>query len=64
VNLALYDAAGRTVRQLVYSSKNPGQYSALWDGKNNSGLYVSAGIYFLRLEAGELSGTKRIIIVK
>jgi hypothetical protein len=64
VNLALYDASGRTVRQLVYSSKNPGQYSALWDGKNNSGLYVSAGIYFLRLEAGELSGTKRIIIVK
>ena len=64
VKLALYDARGRLVRQLVYSPKTPGMYATRWDGKDNSGLYVSAGIYILRLEAGQFTGAKRIIVVK
>jgi hypothetical protein len=64
VKLALYDARGRLVRQLVYSPKSPGMYATRWDGKDNSGLFVSAGIFILRLEAGQFTGAKRIIVVK
>jgi hypothetical protein len=65
VNIALYDVMGRQVRQLVCSVKEPGNYGTWWDGKNNAGLYVAAGMYFCRLNAaGTFETVKRISVIK
>jgi hypothetical protein len=64
VSIVLYDVMGRIVRQLVCSMKEPGNYSTWWDGKSNAGLYVAAGMYFCRLDAGAFSSVKRISVIK
>jgi hypothetical protein len=64
VKIALYDAMGRQVRELVYHKQFPGMYHVAWDGKNNSGRVVSSGTYFCRLTAGKFSATTRLVMMK
>jgi len=64
VSIALYDCLGRQVRQLVYSPREPGNYLAWWDGKNNAGTYTATGMYFCRLTAGEFTSIKRLTVIR
>jgi hypothetical protein len=59
-NLALYDATGRRVRRLLASDARPeGPQAITWDGRDDSGNQVRAGIYFARLEAeGRVAAVK------
>ncbi|HKA24817.1 MAG TPA: FlgD immunoglobulin-like domain containing protein [Candidatus Eisenbacteria bacterium] len=50
-NLAIYDVEGRRVRQLASGVRAPGQQSVPWDGRDDNGRPVHAGVYFARLEA-------------
>jgi len=49
VDLSIYDATGRLVRDLIHDTQGPGQYVVNWDGKNNNGHELPAGIYFARM---------------
>uniref|UniRef100_A0A7C3UZG7 T9SS type A sorting domain-containing protein n=1 Tax=candidate division WOR-3 bacterium TaxID=2052148 RepID=A0A7C3UZG7_UNCW3 len=51
VSLSIYNTAGRLVRRLVNEEQKPGTYIYRWDGKDEEGKNVSAGIYFYRLRA-------------
>lgn len=64
VKLKIYDILGREVRTLVNELKSAGEYSVVWDGKNNTGSQVSTGAYFYRLEAGDFVDIKKMILVK
>ncbi len=59
VVLKVFDALGREVRTLVNEQKSPGSHSVSFDG---SGL--SAGVYYYRLNAGEYSDVKKMLLVK
>lgn len=63
-NLALYDASGRRVRTLVGGTLEAGEHSAQWDGRDEGGHEVAAGLYFARLEAGGNARTVRIVRAK
>ncbi len=63
-SLAIYDAIGRVVRNLVNKTEPAGWYSVTWDGKNDRGLECAAGIYFYRLEAGGFTATRNLVIVR
>ena len=41
-----------------------GRQDVMWNGKDDSGLQVSAGVYFYHLNAGSFSDTKRMTLVK
>jgi hypothetical protein len=64
VNLAIYDASGRIVRTLVSESKVADSYSLIWDGTNDSGVQVSAGMYLYKINAGSFTETKKMLLVK
>ncbi len=60
--LRIYDAAGRLVRRLdPAAAQARGRHEVRWDGRDESGVSVSAGVYFYRLEAGSLSATDRMV---
>jgi parallel beta-helix repeat protein len=59
VQLTIYDLLGRQVRTLIDEHKPPGSYTVSF---NASGL--SSGVYFYRLQAGEMVETKRMVLLK
>lgn len=59
VNLKLYDVLGKEVVTLVNEKQSPGTYQVEFNG---SGL--PSGVYFYRLNAGEFTETKSMMLVK
>ncbi|MFH1501935.1 MAG: C25 family cysteine peptidase [Candidatus Eisenbacteria bacterium] len=64
VSLVVYDVAGRAVRTLIDATLTGGRYGAVWDGKDESGRDVSSGVYFYRIDAGEASDSKKMVLLK
>jgi predicted outer membrane repeat protein len=64
VDLRIYDPAGRGVRVLERRQREPGRYTVLWNGKDESGRDVASGVYFCRLRAGKQSLTMKIIYLR
>jgi len=64
VVLAVYDAAGRRVRVLVGGDRPSGVYSSSWDGYDENGRRVSAGVYFYQLRVGgKTAGIGKVVVV-
>ena len=59
VEAALFDAGGRRVRTLWHGALPRGLTSFRWDGRDEHGVELRAGAYFLRLAAdGRVSVTR------
>ena len=65
VDLTVYNLSGQVVRRLVSEpSKAPGRYTVRWDGRNEIGHRVPAGVYFYRLKAEGFAETKKLVVVR
>jgi len=64
VNVNIYNASGKLVRELVSSKQNLGVKSIRWDATNNSGQPVSAGLYLYTIQAGDFRQTKKMVLLK
>lgn len=64
VELKIYNTLGQLVKTLVDDYKTAGQYSVVWDGKDNSGNAVSSGSYFYQIKTGDFTSTKKMIHIK
>jgi flagellar hook assembly protein FlgD len=61
--LAIYDAAGRLVRELVDEVLPAGQHQAYWDNRDANGRRVASGVYFAHLRSGDrLHAVKMIVL--
>jgi cytochrome c peroxidase len=64
VSLSVYDVAGRLQRRLYRNAMaNPGAYAVPWDGRDDHGQAVAAGLYFYRLETERDVRTARTVRV-
>jgi len=65
VRLTIFDMAGRTVRTLVHGENlNAGYHEVRWNGRDNLGRAVTAGIYIYRLEAANFSASHKLILLR
>ncbi len=64
VTLEVYDLAGRSVTTLVEGPTGAGPHTVPWDLTDAAGATVASGVYFYRLDAGEESITKKIVVTK
>jgi len=64
VKLAIYDLSGKEVNVLVQNTFAPGKYKVVWNGKDQYGQPVSAGMYIYQIEAGNFRNTKKLILLK
>ena len=64
VNLSIYDSIGRKVCEMFSGYLNEGNHSILWDGCDESGIRVSAGIYFSRLIYNNKLCVKKLLLLK
>jgi hypothetical protein len=63
-DLALFDVAGRQVRQLLRLSLPAGEHVTVWDGTGDDGRTVGAGAYFVRLKVGGATQSRRVVFVR
>ena len=59
VTLKIYDILGREVATLVNERMNPGVYTVTWNASR-----LSSGIYFARIEAGDFTAVRKIVLMK
>ena len=62
--LTVHDVQGRRVRTLVEELRPAGSSGATWDGRNDAGMPVAGGIYFLRLDTLDLDRPDRSVTDK
>lgn len=60
VRLEICDVQGRVVRQLIDASVSPGTAEAVWDGRDDRGRPVAAGIYYSRLSTDAGHATRKL----
>lgn len=62
--LKIYNILGQLVRVLADEEKTPGAHRVYWDGKDKNGESLSSGIYFYKLDAGDMSEVKKMVLIK
>ncbi len=58
------DVRGRLVRRLLQGELAAGAHQQMWDGQDNGGRSVSAGVYLVRVRAGSHTGTTKVLLAK
>jgi len=64
VKLTVYNTSGRLVRTLVEEEMPAGAHVITWDSRNDAGDVVSSGVYFCRLEVGDWSSARKMVLLK
>lgn len=65
VELAVFDASGRLVRELAHGSRPAGIHSVSWNGLDEGGRPLRAAVYFSRLVVdGKQVGQRKITILR
>lgn len=60
----IYNSAGQKVRSITLGSLSTGRNSIIWDGKNDHGMSVSSGIYFVRVYADLHTASHKMLMLR
>lgn len=64
VALEVHDVRGARVRTLASGRRGAGAYDVAWDGRDDEGRPLPAGVYLARLRAGAEASVAKIVRVK
>jgi flagellar hook assembly protein FlgD len=64
VTLGIYDLLGKQIKTLVNQSQDAGNRIAVWDGTDDLGRPVSAGVYLYQIQAGDFTQTRKMLLLK
>lgn len=64
INITIYDLIGNRIKLLINKYQSPGHYKVQWNGKNDNGISVSAGVYLYSIEADGIMNVKKMVLLK
>ncbi len=64
VTLQIFNMQGQLIRTLVNENQSAGTHSVKWDGTNESGKKVVSGVYVYKLQAGNDSVSRRMMLMR
>ena len=64
VRLTVFDMMGKPVKYLVNGSTSAGRRSVYWNGRNNDGQPVGAGLYIYTIQTKDFSQTRKMMLLK
>ena len=64
VRLAVFDLAGRQVRELVDARLDAGAHETNWDGRDSEGRGTGPGVYFVRLAVEGVVARNRMLLLR
>ena len=60
----IFDIMGKQIKALVNQPQDDGNKSAVWNGTDELGRPVSVGVYLYRIQAGEFTKTRKMLLLK
>jgi len=64
VNIVIIDLSGSEIKSLVNKKHTSGRYSITWNGTNNNGDKVAAGMYLYKIQSGGFTKMEKMILLK
>ena len=64
VSLKVYNTAGQMVRVLSQGSAKPGSYTATWNGCDQKGRRLAAGVYVCTLDGPGTRITRKVVLTE
>jgi hypothetical protein len=64
ITLTIYNILGQRVKTLVNEDRLPGEYSVVWNGKDEEGKEVTSGIYFYRLKSEKFEKSMKMTLLR
>lgn len=64
VSLQIYNMRGELVTTLINADQKAREHQMSWDGRNDSGQPVAAGIYICRLRSREFNKSIRLVLLR
>jgi hypothetical protein len=64
VTVRLVDASGRVVRRMLDGAHPAGDYSLIWNGQDDNGRDLPAGVYFTHIQTKEKTTTGRVVLAR
>ncbi|GAB1468548.1 hypothetical protein MASR2M64_12800 [Candidatus Cloacimonadota bacterium] len=64
VTINIYNARGQIVRTFNEGTKAADYHRLVWNGKDNNGSDCSTGIYYINMQAGKDSFTRKAVLMK
>jgi len=64
VSLTIFNNLGQKVRNLVSQDYSAGAHQVQWNGEDDFGQIVPAGVYYYTIQAGDFQATRKMLIIK
>jgi len=64
IEVAIFDVAGRRVATVAHGARGGGDHELIWNGLDDAGNRVGAGVYFYRLKAGDKMLTRKLVVMR
>ncbi len=64
VVITVYSVSRQEIKVLVDEQKEAGFYSAVWNGRDSKGRVAASGVYVYKMEAGEFTKVRKMILIK
>ena len=64
INLNIFDLKGNSINNLISEYKPRGNYSISWNGTDDGGRFVPAGVYFYTMKTEKQMITKKMVLIK
>jgi hypothetical protein len=64
VQIDIFNIFGQRVRALLNAVQEQGHRTIFWNGADDAGRTVAAGVYILRLHAGQFDAARRMVLLR
>jgi photosystem II stability/assembly factor-like uncharacterized protein len=64
VSIQIFDLSGRLITTLANKKMQAGNHQLIWNSNDENGKVVSSGIYYLKLNTGSYSVSKKLSVIK
>jgi len=64
VKVVIFNSLGEKVCTLVDGKQEAGTYNLKWNGVSDNGSKVASGAYFYKLQAGDFTSSKQMMLLK
>ena len=64
VKIDIFNVLGKEIAEIANNVYSAGTHQVVWNGRTNAGVQLSSGVYFVRLNAGSLTDTKKVVLMK